>query len=204
MTSVRQAFAACLSVAALCACAPVPTKPDARDPWERMNRATYRFNDVLDRAIAKPIATAYVKVAPQPVRTGVTNFFHNLDGPLVIVNDVLQLKFRPAGRDLTRFVLNTTIGLGGLLDPASTAGLERGDEDFGQTFGYWGAGPGPFLVLPVLGPSDVRDAIGLIPAEFTDPVHYLKNSGTDTAVAWGRYAELFSFDDQEGVSSYET
>ncbi len=154
---------ALLVVAALylsgCATQPV-TKADPRDPWERMNRSVYRFNDVLDRNVALPVVRAYEKVTPKPVRTGVSNFFDNLAYPTVIVNDLLQGKLLATVKDTGRFLLNTTVGLAGFLDPATPSGLEKNDEDFGQTFGRWGVGSGPYLVLPVLGPSSVRDGIG--------------------------------------------
>jgi phospholipid-binding lipoprotein MlaA len=156
-------------------CATVPPgKPDPRDPWERFNRSSYAFNDKLDRAIAKPVAKAYKKVTPRVVRTGVSNFVSNLGTLTTITNDVLQGKMRQAGRDSGRFLLNTTLGLGGLFDPASAAGLERGNEDFGQTLGKWGVKSGPYLMLPILGPSTVRDTVGRIPDQFTYPLNYVE------------------------------
>ena len=117
-------------------CATLPSgKPDPRDPWERFNRATFKFNDALDRAIARPVAKAYVKVTPRVIRTGVSNAFSNLDTVPTIINDALQGKFRMVGHDSARFLLNSTLGLGGLFDPASAAGLEYNEEDLGQTFG---------------------------------------------------------------------
>jgi phospholipid-binding lipoprotein MlaA len=156
-------------------CATAPNaKRDPRDPFERVNRATYRFNDAFDRALLKPAAKGYKKVTPQFVRTGVSNFFDNLEQPTVILSDLLQAKFRPALSDTGRFVMNTTIGLGGLLDPASAAGLDRNDEDFGQAFGKWGVPPGPYLVIPFFGFSTVRDGIGSIGEVYTDPTHYVE------------------------------
>jgi phospholipid-binding lipoprotein MlaA len=157
-----------------CATTQPASKPDPRDPWERMNRATYRFNDTFDRAIARPVARGYRRVTPQFVQTGVSNFMDNIGYPIVIVNDVLQGKFRPALSDTGRFVLNTTLGLGGLLDPATAAGLDQNDEDFGQTLGKWGVPPGPYLVLPFIGPSNPRDGIGLVADQFADPRHYIE------------------------------
>ncbi|HEX7416818.1 MAG TPA: MlaA family lipoprotein [Steroidobacteraceae bacterium] len=158
-----------------------PTKPDARDPWERMNRATFAFNDQLDRAIAKPVARTYQKVAPQFVQTGVANFYSNVGYPTVFINDALQGKLRQFAHDAGRFLLNTTVGLGGILDPATPVGLDSNNEDFGQTMGVWGVKTGPYLMLPILGPSDIRDGFGLIPEEFTDGRHYIKS----TTVSWG-------------------
>jgi phospholipid-binding lipoprotein MlaA len=163
----------------LAGCATVPSgKTDPRDPWEGFNRASYKFNDALDRAIAKPVAKGYKKVTPRVVRTGVSNFLSNLDTITTVVNDVLQGKMKQAGRDSGRFLLNSTIGLGGLFDPASAAGLERNDEDFGQTLGKWGVKSGPYLMLPILGPSTVRDTFSRIPDQFTNPVNYLEDDST--------------------------
>ena len=163
----------------LAGCATVPSgKPDPRDPWEGFNRASYKFNDALDRAIAKPVAKGYKKVTPRVVRTGVSNFISNLGTVTTVVNDVLQGKMKQAGHDSGRFLLNSTIGLAGLFDPASAAGLERNDEDFGQTLGKWGVKSGPYLMLPILGPSTVRDTIGRIPDQFTYPVNYLEDDST--------------------------
>jgi phospholipid-binding lipoprotein MlaA len=163
----------------LAGCATVPSgKPDPRDPWEGFNRASYKFNDALDRAIAKPVAKGYKKVTPRVVRTGVSNFISNLGTVTTVVNDVLQGKVKQAGHDSGRFLLNSTIGLAGLFDPASAAGLERNDEDFGQTLGKWGVKSGPYLMLPILGPSTVRDTIARIPDQFTYPVNYLEDDST--------------------------
>ncbi|HEU4778665.1 MAG TPA: VacJ family lipoprotein [Steroidobacteraceae bacterium] len=160
-------------------CAALPSgNPDPRDPWERFNRATFKFNDALDRAIAKPVAKAYVKVTPRLVRTGVNNAFNNLDTVPTIINDALQGKFRQAGHDSARFLLNSTLGLGGLFDPASAAGIEANDEDLGQTLGKWGVKPGPYLVLPVLGPSTVRDAFARAADTYMEPVAYLSDEST--------------------------
>ncbi|HUG04871.1 MAG TPA: VacJ family lipoprotein [Steroidobacteraceae bacterium] len=128
------------------------------DPLERLNRGTYRFNDAVDRAVLKPVAKGYQRHVPQIIRTGISNVLTHLAFPTTIVNDLLQLKLKDTAVDLGRFVLNSTLGLGGLLDPASHVGLARNDEDFGQTLGRWGVPPGPYLVLPLLGPSTLRDA----------------------------------------------
>jgi len=157
-------------------CAAPPAKKDPRDPFERINRTTYRFNDAVDRAVLKPVAKGYKKVTPGFVQTGVSNFFSNLEQPTVILSDLLQAKFKPAFSDTGRFLLNTTIGLGGLLDPATAAGLDKNDEDLGQAFGKWGIGPGPYLMLPLMGPSDLRDGVASIGQIYTDPVHYVDSS----------------------------
>jgi phospholipid-binding lipoprotein MlaA len=161
-----------------CASLPGGSKPEPRDPWERFNRATFKFNDALDRAILRPTARAYVKVTPRVVRTGVSNFFSNLETTTVLVNDVLQGKLRAAGHDTARLLLNTTLGLGGLFDPATAAGLDKNDEDFGQTLGKWGVNNGPYLMLPLLGPTTVRDGFGEVVDTFTEPPHYVEDDST--------------------------
>jgi phospholipid-binding lipoprotein MlaA len=156
------------------ACAHSPAD-DPQDPLEGMNRAVYGFNEVADKYVAQPVARGYVKVLPGPVRTGVTNFFSNLTYPTVIVNSALQGKLAQAGIDTSRFLVNTTFGIGGLLDAASRVGLEANDEDFGQTLGYWGVGQGWYLMLPILGPSTNRDLVGRVGSAFTDPVTYMNS-----------------------------
>jgi phospholipid-binding lipoprotein MlaA len=153
-------------------CASVTTPPPADDPYERYNRAMYRFNDALDRAILKPVATGYQKVVPQPIDDSVTNFFSNLDDVVVTLNDLLQGKPKQATSDLTRIVWNTTVGIGGLFDVASSLGLPKHNEDFGQTLGKWGVGPGPYLVLPFFGPSTLRDTAALPVDWVSDPMYY--------------------------------
>jgi len=145
---------------------------NARDPLEPLNRGIYAFNDAVDNALMKPIATGYRAVLPQFVRTGVTNFFSNLDDVTVIVNSVLQLKIPQAVSDTGRFLINTTIGVLGLFDVATHLGLEKHNEDFGQTLGYWGIGTGPYLVLPLLGPSSLRDGLARWVDWKTDPLSW--------------------------------
>lgn len=158
-------------------CASLPNNQrDPRDPWERLNRTTFKVNTALDHAIVRPIARTYVKVAPRPVRTGVSNFMDNLFYPVTMANDLLQLKFKPFAQDTGRFLMNTLVGIGGLFDPASQAGLAKNEEDLGQTFGYWGARPGPYFVIPILGPSDVRDGIGKIGDGSLSPLSYVNNN----------------------------
>jgi len=160
---------------AACVTLPPNSPKSPQDPWESWNRGVYKFNDKLDRAIAKPTAKAYVRVVPQAIRTGVSNFFANLNTPTVMINDALQGKFLAAGNDLGRFLLNSTFGIGGILDPASSTGLARNDEDFGQTLGHWGVHAGPFVELPVLGPSDLRDAPAKLVDTYTNPRQYIRN-----------------------------
>jgi phospholipid-binding lipoprotein MlaA len=164
----------CTGLLSACATLP-PGERDPRDPIERYNRSMYRFNDALDRGVARPVAKAYITVTPPPVRTGISNFFRNLNSTTVIANDLLQLKPRAFFTETLRLVVNTTVGIGGLFDPASQLGIPAGDEDFGQTLGRWGVNSGPYVVLPVLGPSTARDTVGLVGDQFTDPKLYLIN-----------------------------
>lgn len=145
-------------------------EPPNPDPWEPFNRSMFQFNETVDQAVIKPVAQGYRKVMPDPVRKGVGNVFRNLAEPTTIVNGALQGKFKQAGNDLLRFAVNSTVGLLGWFDPATKLGLERHEEDFGQTFSVWGFARGPYLVLPLLGPSTVTDSVGLVPSTlYTDP-----------------------------------
>ena len=151
--------------------------------FEKFSRGTLKFNQALDKAIFKPIAKGY-RVLPQPIRTGTNNFVSNLRSLLSFSNNVLQGDFKSAGNTAGRFAINTTVGILGVFDPASKMGFEKKPrEDFGQTLGVWGAGPGCYFVLPVLGPTTTRDAVGLIGNVFIDPVYHLThNSETDIVV----------------------
>jgi len=140
------------------------------DPWEGFNRAMFSFNDTLDRYALKPAAQGYRTITPNIIETGVSNFFGNLSDVGSTLNNLLQLKGNAAGQGLARVVFNTTVGLGGIIDVATPMGLPQHSEDFGQTLGYWGVETGPYLVLPLLGPSNIRDGIGLIPDSMVDPV----------------------------------
>jgi phospholipid-binding lipoprotein MlaA len=131
------------------------------DPWEPMNRAIFAFNEFADRWVVEPLAIGWDTVVPGPVQRGIDHFFDNLASPRRIANSVLQGNPRKAGSDFGRFLINTTFGLAGFFDPAGAAGFPPADEDFGQTLGVWGVPPGPYLVLPVLGPSSPRDTAGL-------------------------------------------
>ena len=152
-------LAGLLVLALLQGCA---TGPNPRDPFEPFNRSVYRFNDGLDAAIIKPVAQAYQGALPSPVRTGVSNFFGNLSDVWTFVNNVLQAKPQAAADSFARVGVNTLIGLGGVLDWATEMGIDRHREDFGKTLGHWGVATGPYLVLPVLGPSTVRDTAALV------------------------------------------
>lgn len=156
--------------------------PLIADPIEPFNRGMFWFNDKLYFYFWKPVARGYRTVVPEPARVGVGNFFSNLWTPIRAVNALLQFKVEDAARELVRFTINSTIGFGGLLDPAGKhAGLPKKEEDFGQTLGRYGVGPGFYIVLPVLGPSDVRDGLGRIPDYYLDPLTYMLN----TYEGWG-------------------
>jgi phospholipid-binding lipoprotein MlaA len=191
-------FVGALSLSA-CVTLPPGSKRVPQDPWESWNRGVYKVNDKLDRAIAKPVTKAYVRVVPQPIRIGVSNFFENLNTPTVMINDALQGKLLASANDLGRFLLNSTLGLAGILDPATPAGLARNDEDFGQTLGHWGMHPGPFVELPILGPSDLRDASSKVVDSYTNPRQYIKNSylkyGLYLPYLVDKRAALLSLDD---------
>lgn len=158
------------------ACASISGEPVERDPWEGFNRSIYSFNEGLDKHLLKPVAQTYRDITPDLIQMGGRNFFSNLDDIPVSINDLLQLKFGQTSQDITRFLLNTTIGFVGVLDVATALGLEKHNEDFGQTLGYWGLDNGPYLVLPLLGPSSVRDTSGIVVDYSINPVRELDNS----------------------------
>jgi phospholipid-binding lipoprotein MlaA len=152
--------ALCIGLAlALGGCTSVPHKTPG-DPLESVNRAVYEFNDVADRYVAKPVAKVYDKVLPGFVKTGIRNFFNNIDDVFVVANDLLQGKGTQAARDTARLIGNSVFGVFGFIDVASPLGLYKNNEDFGQTLGVWGVGGGPYLVVPFLGPSNLRDLAG--------------------------------------------
>lgn len=153
-------------------CASVSGPPDEHDPFESYNRAMYKFNDAADKAVFKPVAETYKEYVPDPVQTGVSNFFGNLGDVVTLFNDLLQGKFTQAASDFSRIVWNTTLGLFGLFDVASHMELPKHDEDFGQTLAVWGVGDGPYLVLPFLGPSTIRDTGGLAVDLYSHPLSY--------------------------------
>jgi phospholipid-binding lipoprotein MlaA len=151
--------------------------PDARaetpDPLEGLNRKVLAFNDTADRFVLKPVAKGYRAVTPKPVRRSIGNFFSNLFTPLTAINQLLQGKVGQSGQDTMRFLVNTTLGVGGLFDVSSKVGLPQHDEDFDQTFARWGIGSGPYLVLPFFGPSTVRGGIGSMCGAAINPIRYL-------------------------------
>lgn len=146
---------------------------DPADPLEPVNRVVFKFNETADKYALRPVAKAYADVTPAPVRGGITNFFDNLQEPRNILNALLQLKIVQAGKNLGRFVLNTTAGLGGFIDVASEVGIGKHEEGFGQTLGYWGVGEGWYLMLPLLGPSTNRDLVGFVGDGFVNASFYL-------------------------------
>lgn len=156
--------------AALAGCA---STGNPRDPLEPLNRGIYSFNEHVDNLVVKPAAELYRGVLPQFVRTGIGNFFANLGDVIVALNNLLQGKIAHAVSDAGRILVNTTVGVLGLFDVATEIGLEKHNEDFGQTLGYWGIGDGPYLVLPFLGPSTLRDTVGLIVDYKTNPLTYV-------------------------------
>ncbi|MEY2801689.1 MAG: hypothetical protein RL513_1274 [Pseudomonadota bacterium] len=156
---LRRSLGLVLLVLALSGCA---TGPDRRDPFEPFNRSVLKFNDEVDAAVLKPVATAYQEYVPSPARKAVSNVFSNLGDVWSMANSLLQFKFPQAAESLMRVSINTVLGFYGILDIATEAGLERHREDFGQTLGYWGMPSGPYLVLPLLGPSTVRDASAFV------------------------------------------
>jgi phospholipid-binding lipoprotein MlaA len=154
-----------------------PLKPDVNDPLEPMNRVVFRADLALDRVLIKPAAKTYRTVLPAPVRTAVRHFYDNAHGPVTFGNALLQANWSRARDTAGRFAVNSTLGIGGLFDPATGMGLPQYDEDFGQTLGTWGVGEGPYLVLPVIGPKPPRDAVGMVADHFMDPLTYVLPSG---------------------------
>lgn len=165
-------FAAIVLLPALLAgCATQATNP--ADPWEPFNRGVYQFNETVDRFVVKPVAQGYTFILPQPVRNYVGNFFSNVNDVQIMVNNVLQGKFLNALDDFGRIAINTSIGIVGLLDIATEAGLRKNNEDFGQTLAVWGMPQGPFIMLPFFGPSTGRDAVGRVGDAVIDPLWYV-------------------------------
>ncbi len=162
--------------------------PERPDPLEKMNRGIFAFNEGLDRYALEPVATAWDYVLPGVVQEGIQNFFRNIDMPVILANDILQAKPIRAVEDVARFFFNTTLGIAGFFDVATRVGIPDNDEDFGQTLGYWGVPPGPYLVVPILGPYTLRDGIGEI---------------ADTTATAYAYMNLFWFD-VVGLNTYET
>lgn len=203
--AIRVLAAATLAVTAGCA-----TGPDRNpaDPLEPLNRATWRFNDALDRGIAKPVARGYNAVVPRPLRTGVGNFFSNLGDFPTMLNNFAQLRFQDGMSDLMRIAVNTSFGLLGVLDVATPAGLVKHDQDFGLTLGHYGVASGPYLVLPLFGPSTIRDAAGFGVDQYTSPTTYAEPDVRNTL--WGinfvstraRYLDATKLLEQAALDEY--
>jgi phospholipid-binding lipoprotein MlaA len=180
--------------AALAGCATPPADPAQRaiyeqnnDPLEPVNRKIFAFNEVVDQAILRPIAKAYVFALPEMGREGVHNLLDNMKEPTLFFNNVLQGEFKRAGITLGRFVINTGFGIGGLVDLATLSGIERQPADFGQTLFVWGVGSGPYLVLPIFGPSNPRDAIGQGVDSYADPFTIVANDHGITQLTTTRF-----------------
>ena len=156
-----------------------------RDPWEGYNRGMFAFNEAVDKVLIKPIAQGYEFIFPEPIRILVTNLFSNLSDVVIGVNDLLQGRGEQAFNDFGRFVINTTLGFGGLFDVAGNAGWYKSENDFGVTFGRWGIQPGPYFVLPIVGPNDVRDTFGLIANVAANPLTFVVKDPTAYYTAWG-------------------
>ncbi|MFM8677560.1 MAG: VacJ family lipoprotein, partial [Burkholderiaceae bacterium] len=215
MNNMLRRFVQLLALIAAAGCAHLPAGHigDTRDPWERYNRAVFEFNDTLDRAVVKPVAEAYRDYVPELAQRSLRNVFSNLRDVIITAHQLLQGKPQAAMTAGSRVLINSTIGALGLGDPASEMGLIKTNEDFGQTFGRWGIGPGPYFVLPLLGPSTVRDTIGTL-ADFNfDPIGSVFEQGAGRNIVYGLIAidrrkdlldaqdtiEALSFDRYSGV-----
>lgn len=172
-TKTLRTIIVAFSVLLMTGCASMSTH-DENDPLEPINRGIYQFNETADEYVIEPLAKGYQFVTPEFIDEAITNFFSNLDDVVVLVNDILQLKFNQAASDGGRLLINSTIGLLGFIDVATDMGFEKHNEDFGQTLGAYGVGSGPYIVLPLLGPSTMRDTVGLVADTFVDPVHHIE------------------------------
>ena len=174
MTKSERRIAPLLAVGCvlLAGCAATPSRVDPFEPW---NRAMYSIHEVVDGNVVKPIAEAYVKATPQPIRTGVSNFFGNIDDFFTGINNALQGRKQQAGDDFGRVLLNSTFGVVGIFDLASEMGIVKDRNDFGITFGKWGAPPGPYFFVPLFGPTTLRDGTGTVIRLYAGPIGYLRN-----------------------------
>jgi len=205
--SMRRSAIALFAASVLGGCAAAPSRDD---PFEPMNRASYAVHEVVDGYDVKPVAQAYDDYAPKLVQTGIRNFFGNIDDFFSFINDMLQNKPDKAGNDLGRVIANTGFGLLGLIDIASDAGIPKGNEDFGQTFGYWGIPQGPYLFIPVLGPTTVRDGTGLIARAYASPLSYVIVDVPTRNILYGvgfvdlraQYLETDRLVDQAAIDKY--
>jgi len=169
-----------------CAAIP-PEKLSPEDPWESFNRGVFEFNQTADQWVLKPVATGYAEIMPLMLRKSISNFFNNLDDLNVFINDLLQLKLEQAGNTTGRLLLNTGVGFFGFFDPAGEYGLPKRNQDFGQTLGFWGINQGPYLVLPFLGSSTLRDGVGLVADSQVKklPFEQIEHDSTRDAVYYG-------------------
>lgn len=172
------------------ACVGAAAEENPRDPYEGFNRSMFAVNEVIDKYAAKPVAQVYDKVTPLPVKAGVGSFFGNVGDLWIGVNSALQGKFGDAGVDVGRLLINSTIGIFGLFDVASELGLEKHDEDFGQTLAVWGAGGGGYLFWPIIGPRNVRDTAGWGVDSFVDPVWQVTDVPVRNSMAAVRFADV--------------
>jgi len=181
-----------------------PKEAGQNDPWQGWNKGAQSFNDGFDKNLLKPVAKGYLNVTTNAIDDGVTNFFSNINDIGVTINDILQFKLLQGGMDFSRFMINTTAGVGGVFDWASKVDLPKHDEDFGQTLGFWGIPSGPYLVLPLFGPSSPRDAVGLLGDALMDPITYVSIFGgfAGTAASAGTSA-LDVTDHRAGVMASE-
>lgn len=180
--SYWRSFIANLSVSVVLILIPLCSSAETYDPWRGANQNIYDFNDYFDQLLVRPIASTYTFFVPRMLRQGVGNFFSNVRDVDVAVNDLLQFKFHDALQDCGRVLINTTIGVGGLIDMASNLGLEKHEEDFGQTLGKWGVGSGPYMVLPVFGASSLRDSFGLILDTILNPLQYIDETSVKVSL----------------------
>lgn len=179
---MRPIFALIASAVCLSACASTTreaTEASIYDPFEPLNRQIYGFNEGVDKAILGPVARGYIKAVPEPARDGVTNFLANTNSPVIFANDILQAKPQRAAETLSRFIINTTIGFGGLIDVAGKSNLEGHTEDFGQTLAVWGVPNGIYVMTPFLGPSNLRDTTGRIVDMAFDPLTWIEYGLSD-------------------------
>lgn len=168
-------LAICLLISLVASGCATTQTGEVSDPLEPINRGIYAFNEKADEYVIKPVAKGYRWITPAFVDRGISNFFSNLDDVVVFVNDVLQFKFNQAASDGGRFLVNSTIGILGFIDVATDMGMPKHNEDFGQTLGAYGVGPGPYLVIPILGPSNLRDAFGSYADTYVDPIYYIED-----------------------------
>jgi phospholipid-binding lipoprotein MlaA len=170
----------CLIFISGCASKQTVEQGDVSDPFEPVNRTIFRFNEFADKYVARPVAKGYQFIFPSIIRTGVNNFFDNISYPVDILNAALQGKFKQAGLDTSRLIINSTIGVLGIMDPATGVGLAKNNEDFGQTFGVWGIPQGPYIMVPFFGPRTIRSGAGDLAGIYVNPQFWLFSSSVQT------------------------